>query len=197
MFVDHEGQQTTAAGLVQSIQSDPTYREFVVQEKLRNHPAIAGLSSGGLLSLRVITYVPPDACPRALTANLKAIVGRNIVSNSRHGTLGNLTAEVDLSTGRIVDARALRQDGKGFVIVPQHPDTGVTFAGWPVPCLEESLDLARKAARVFLPVRTVGWDVAATPDGPRLLEGNIWYDPPNHCVEAASVMATMREPSPA
>jgi len=44
---------------------------------------------------------------------------------------------------------------------------------------EEVLDLARSSARAFAPVRTVGWDVAVTPSGPVLVEGNFWYDPPD------------------
>jgi hypothetical protein len=191
-FTDHDGRQVTAGELVASLRGKGAHPEMVIQEKLNNHPDIAPLSGGGgVLSLRLISYVPPDGVPQVLTANIKIIVGRNIVSNNRHGLLGNLTAEVDLSTGRIVDAREERLDGRGFVIVPAHPDTGAVFRSWRIPYWHESLDLATKAARIFLPVRTVGWDVAITPDGPRLLEGNIWYDPPAHFGATASILAGM------
>ena len=36
----------------------------------------------------------------------------------------------------------------------------------------EILDLLQEAARVVPSVRYVGWDVAVTPDGPLLVEGN-------------------------
>ena len=34
-----------------------------------------------------------------------------------------------------------------------------------------------RAARAFAPLRTIGWDVAITPDGPSLIEGNVTWDP--------------------
>jgi hypothetical protein len=30
-----------------------------------------------------------------------------------------------------------------------------------------------------LPVRTIGWDIAITPNGPVILEANIWWGAPN------------------
>ena len=45
---------------------------------------------------------------------------------------------------------------------------------WPEIC-----KLAERIAFDFLPIRTVGWDIAVTPHGLYVLEGNIWYDPAN------------------
>jgi len=42
----------------------------------------------------------------------------------------------------------------------------------------EVRELVSVAASRFMPLRTVGWDVAVAEDGPRLIEGNAWYDPP-------------------
>ena len=42
--------------------------------------------------------------------------------------------------------------------------------------------LAEQAARAFLPLRTVGWDIAVTPEGPTLIEGNPFWDPSNDLV---------------
>ncbi len=37
----------------------------------------------------------------------------------------------------------------------------------------EAIDAARK----FMPIRTIGWDVAVTPDGPVIIEDNLWWAP--------------------
>jgi hypothetical protein len=49
--------------------------------------------------------------------------------------------------------------------------------GFQIPEWDGIKALAVAAARLFLPVRTVGWDVALGRSGPCILEGNIWYDP--------------------
>jgi hypothetical protein len=60
-----------------------------------------------------------------------------------------------------------------------HPKTRVEFSGFQLPFWAKACDLAREVATRFVPVRTIGWDIALTPEGPVVLEGNIWWDPPN------------------
>jgi len=67
--------------------------------------------------------------------------------------------------------------GGGFLPVDRHPETGVTFSGFQLPFWAEVCALARRAARAFLPIRTIGWDFAMTAGGPCLIEGNFWADP--------------------
>ena len=55
-----------------------------------------------------------------------------------------------------------------------HPLTGIPFMGFQVPLWDEALDMVRKAARKAYGYNChwIGWDVAITPDGPVLVEGN-------------------------
>jgi hypothetical protein len=56
-----------------------------------------------------------------------------------------------------------------------HPDTGRRVAGEMLPSWPEARDLALEAHRRFPTLGSVGWDVALTPDGPVLVEGNpVW-----------------------
>jgi hypothetical protein len=63
-----------------------------------------------------------------------------------------------------------------------HPKTGIPFATVRLPHWPAARLLVCRAALVFAPIRTVGWDVALTTEGPVLVEGNVWWDPPNESV---------------
>ena len=48
--------------------------------------------------------------------------------------------------------------------------------GYAVPQWAAVSELVTAAARAFMPLRTVGWDVAITPTRPCLIEGNVTWD---------------------
>jgi hypothetical protein len=193
-LVDQDGQGRSVPEFLRLLESHPSHTSFVFQERLDNHPGIAGFSGGrGLLSVRVVTQVDGSGVSRVLTSNLKVIVGGNIVSNNRHGQTGNLVAEIDLERGVILHCTGADSSKSGHVTIDRHPDTGAAFAGAALPHWTAVMDLALRAAAVFAPVRTVGWDIAITPTGVRLLEGNIWYDPPTHAGQTGELMSRMKQ----
>ena len=53
----------------------------------------------------------------------------------------------------------------------RHPDTGAVFAEVTVPFWDEVRDITARAAPA-LPLGSLGWDVALTPEGPVLIEAN-------------------------
>ncbi len=58
-----------------------------------------------------------------------------------------------------------------------HPGTGARVTGRVVPFWRETAQLAVDAHRT-LPGRVfIGWDIAITADGPKILEGNSFADP--------------------
>lgn len=54
----------------------------------------------------------------------------------------------------------------------KHPTTGFDMIDFKIPMFAEAVELCKKAAQVEKHVGYVGWDVAITPDGPVLVEGN-------------------------
>lgn len=46
-----------------------------------------------------------------------------------------------------------------------------------VPNWPDVITTAKKAAKAFMPLRLVGWDIAVTPAGVTVLEGNFRSDP--------------------
>ena len=60
--------------------------------------------------------------------------------------------------------------------VPRIMRNPTVYPEIPIPFYRESVDLVLKAHKLFPSFQTVGWDVAVTPDGPLLLEGNHNWD---------------------
>ena len=56
--------------------------------------------------------------------------------------------------------------------VEKHPDTGVVFEGYKIPYYDEAIDLVKKCMRLFYGLKSIGWDVAITTEGPIVIEGN-------------------------
>ncbi len=56
--------------------------------------------------------------------------------------------------------------------ITAHPDSGVVFEGFELPYFRETLRLCEQAMDVYYGMKTVGWDIALTEDGPIFLEGN-------------------------
>jgi hypothetical protein len=153
----------------------------LMQEVIENHPEITSLSGvAGLQTIRIHTLVGADSHVEILSAFFKTITSPKIVIDTFIDNMtGNLEVTIDPDKGTLIEACYLDGTGRGIVIVDNHPVTGKPFKGFAMPYWPQVCELARKAALTALPVRTIGWDIAVTADGPRLIEGNIWWNPPN------------------
>ena len=139
-----------------------------------------------LQTARIVTWIDESGDVQIYLALFKIIVGANLHDNYNYGLSGNLTANIDLATGALSYATGASPDKIGFSIVSNHPTTGHPISGFCLPHWGEARELVCKAAQLFRPLRTIGWDVAITQDGAMLMEGNSLWDEFNHLVVAAS-----------
>ncbi len=159
--------------------ADPIYNCFVIQERLRNHSDFSHLSKSDYLqTIRVITNIDKNSNCRIICAYLKPIIGENIVDNQNYGRTGNLLAQIDLDKGVLQSAIYMSSKPHGIEKVTNHPDTDFLFSGFMIPNWNEVCALAISTARKFIPIQAIGWDIAVTPNGSFIIEGNIWWDPP-------------------
>ena len=153
---------------------------YVIQERLYSHAELARLSATeALQTVRMITLVDQVGDVHLLHAHLKVIEADKIVDTFIDGLTGNIEAPVDLESGCLKPANRISGTGTGVVAIEAHPKTKTPFEGFALPFWSQACNLVRQTALQFLPVRTVGWDVALTPRGPVIVEGNVWWDPPN------------------
>jgi hypothetical protein len=126
---------------------------------------------GVVSTLRVITmqHVPGEPFVAAVSHRLATRASAPTDNASR----GALAARFDIETGRLGRAAAMpMQVGSRAVWCSHHPDTNAHIEGVYVPHWPEVRDhLLGVVARLpFL--RYVGWDIAITDDGYRVIEGN-------------------------
>ncbi|HTI32076.1 MAG TPA: sugar-transfer associated ATP-grasp domain-containing protein [Miltoncostaea sp.] len=167
-----------ARALHREMTSDPRFPLWVVQERIRNASSIEALGSAeAVQTARICTLVRRDGSVDVLHANLRLAAPGALIDNYRGGTTGNSFTTID-DEGRLGPAWSRRPDGAGFISSPTLPGSGRRIEGARLPDWDEALAVVRRAAPHFLPVRTIGWDVAFTDDGPMVIEANMWWDPP-------------------
>lgn len=161
-----------AAALHRALMHDPRFPCFLVQERLRNHPDVARLGNGrALQTVRLVTLVDRDGGTRVLRGWLRISLGDEVVDNWRGGSTGNgaMTVAEDGELGPLLMPRP---DGLGLRPGRATPATGTRLPDW--DAVRALLD---RASAAFLPIRTIGWDVALTDRGPVLVEANQSWDP--------------------
>ena len=182
-FLDTSGVNYTASTLYEALRTDGPYRRFVIQERLRNHVDLERLSgTAAVQCARLVTWLRTNGDVEIYLTFFKIIVGASVTDNYDYGRTGNLKANISVKDGTLGPAIGGAPGGVEFRIVATHPKTGISFLNFKLPYWHDAQQLVCRAARLFSPLRTIGWDVALTPLGPILLEGNVWWDPSNDLV---------------
>jgi hypothetical protein len=194
LFEDNEGIERDAAQLYDFLMSSgDSNSRWVLQEVLANHPELVRLTGSGAISTcRMITLVDATGRTRLFHAHLRSIVGENVVDNIKYGQTGNLVSGVDLENGALSETKRAASKW-GCDEVEAHPGTGVSFRSFRVPDWGKARDLVLAIAPKFLPARALGWDVAFTPEGPVVIEGNACWDPVNSLECSPRVIEPFRE----
>lgn len=149
---------------------------LVIQERLAPHPDLADLGEDGTLcTARVTTVREPGGGIALVEAGLR-MPTRPGVEVDNVGA-GGILAPIERARGELTAAWDER--GRRHAV---HPRSGARIAGRPVPDWERLLPLCARAHRSVPEFSCVGWDVALSAQGPRLLEANtLWgcpIDPP-------------------
>ncbi|MDZ4371444.1 MAG: sugar-transfer associated ATP-grasp domain-containing protein [Phenylobacterium sp.] len=141
--------------------------DWLIQARVIGHPALADVSLNALATIRVVTILDEAGAPEVVSATLRFASRAEAVVDNMKG--GGLIAAVDLETGRLGPGRR----GYGGDSVTHHPVTGASIEGRLVPDWPAIQALARRAHKTgFAEYALIGWDIAATPAGPVLIEGN-------------------------
>lgn len=140
---------------------------YIVQRLIVQHPRLAELHPESLNTLRVITFNTNGNVELFLTYLRMGAAGLVNDNNNESRAI----VRVDQETGQLYDLGFAIQ-GAEAVLAGAHPSTCVKFSGREIPHFIACRDLAISAHRQIPSMLSIGWDIAITPDGPLLLEGN-------------------------
>ena len=146
----------------QSLKKYDLLEEFVVQ-----HEKLNRLNPSCLNTIRVVTIIDKFDKVNILGAVLR--LGVNNDKDNFHS--GGIAVNIDVNTGCL--------SGDGFKLAPsepeffpKHPITQVVLDAYSLPHWDLLINTVKKASCIFPQARTIGWDVAITPHGLSLIEGN-------------------------
>ncbi len=141
---------------------------YIAQQRLTNHKHISNITNSNLASCRINTYKNQDNNVSVHFAIFKMPVGNSIISNLS----GSIIAPVVIKDGEIGKAISIKRP---FEQIEYHPQGKGKIPGTILPFWKEAKEICLKAHQSFLDTTFIGWDIAFTPNGIKLLEGNIGW----------------------
>jgi hypothetical protein len=137
--------------------------QTIVDEFIVQHPDMSSLYPDSVNTVRMITFLGKDGTVHLLAAVLR-IGNGDVIDNFASGGMFTML------------------DGDGVALYPgvdkksnvyrEHPVTGTPIVGFRVPMYDQVRELTEKLARRTPEAPYVGWDLAITPNGPVVIEGN-------------------------
>jgi hypothetical protein len=148
------------------------YSGYLLEEKLTQHDLLNKINPSCVNTLRIVTFLNKEHHASVRLAGLRlGRVGSAVDNTAR----GGLLVSINLEDGTLGEGVFYTKKYGYRTRYSRHPDTNTIFKGLKVPFWEEILKLCCNAAKVSPFCRSIGWDVAITPNGPVFIEGNsLW-----------------------
>lgn len=135
----------------------------ILEEEIKQHKDMSALYPDAINTVRFMTFVENN--------DVKIIGTRLRMGNGGYvdnAAAGGVFATINVESGE-VDSVAFNKSNEKF---ERHPITNHPIKGFKIPFWEEIVEMCKKAALEVPDVRSIGWDVAITENGPLLIEGN-------------------------
>ncbi len=143
--------------------------DYIFQPAIENHPEIKVINPTALNTVRLVTCRKKDRTLELFDSGALRTGRANVnVDNLAQGGIG-IGIDED---GRLKRYGYTYDKNYCYSKLEIHPDSNIVFEGRSIPFYWESVDLVLKAHELFPNIKTIGWDVAITSDGPLLLEAN-------------------------
>lgn len=138
-------------------------KQYLIEDTIVQHDALNKINPNAVNNIRFATLVK-DGKVYTLTRTLRLNTGSDAVISSN-----DIMVDIDQNGKLVSDAV-----DEMFDVHIVHPDTKAKIKGTILPYIREAEELVKEAALKIPEVRYVGWDVAITPSGPVIIEGNFY-----------------------
>ena len=156
--------------------ADCRAQRLLLEAPIRQHPALEALSPGCVNSVRINAARDRSGRVRLIGACLKC-GGRNAATDNFHS--GGVAYPLELTSGRVCGPGRNNTDLHDYT---RHPASGAYLPGTVIPFWQEITACVSQAMDRVPGMGYVGWDIAVTPDGPELIEGN-WHWPGGNIIQ--------------
>lgn len=140
--------------------------KLLLEAIIPQHPALCAINAACVNSVRINAARTRDGRVALIGACLKCGRGGACTDNFHSG---GIAYPLDLSTGRISGAGRSNTEICDYTV---HPGAGVYMPGYQLPHWEAVTQCVKRAMDIVPSVGYAGWDVAITPQGAELIEGN-------------------------
>ena len=138
-------------------------KQYLIEDTIIQHDELNRINPYAVNNIRFATVVK-DGEVYIVTRTLRLNTGNDPVISS-NDVMVNVDEEGNLISDAIDEM---------FDIYEKHPDTNAQIKGTKLPFIPEAEKMVKEAALKVPQIRYVGWDVAITPTGPVLIEGNFY-----------------------
>lgn len=140
--------------------------KYIVEETIENCDEIAQIAPSSLNTLRFVTVIDKYNQLHIIASLLRMGNGISVTDNYHDG---GMACAIDIESGKMKGSAY----GMDCISYDEHPYSNVKFDGFNIPHYFECVEAIKEIAFVEPEARYVGWDIAITPNGIELLEGNI------------------------
>lgn len=147
-----------------------TSADYLIQERIVQHPLMASLCSSTLNSIRLQTVRDNNGNIIPFGAGLR--IGRE-GNNVDNWAKGGVFVGINMNNGKLNKTGFLKP--KFGTSLTKHPDTNIIFENFEIPFFKKAISLACELHKKMYRCHSVGWDIAISNDGPIFIEGNgLW-----------------------
>ncbi len=173
-FRDTAGQIFSVSQLIEDLRQGANGKSMLIQRWLQNHESIADLARDSLITFRVVTCMNEQDDIEVTDAMLRILA--DLETRWKPACRdGEFAAPIDLATGRLglLTGDNMRSCCTRYVT---HPITNAKVDGRVLAHWSAIAEMATRCHAAFPHRLMIGWDIALTPHGPVMLEGNTKFD---------------------